>query len=139
MALSAFAEKTREPDPAALDEVLGPAAALWHRLVADVTRRHAPIAGQWTFSGAQYGWSLRLKRPDRVVLYLTPQGGRFLAGVVLGEKAARAARDGGASQAVLALIEGAPRYAEGRGIRMPVARPGDLQTVRRLLALKMGS
>ena len=31
-----------------------------------------PVTEDWSFSGAKYGWILRLKRKKRVVLYLIP-------------------------------------------------------------------
>jgi hypothetical protein len=139
MALSALDDKSRNPDRASLDGVLGKAAVAWHQLVAHVERQHAPIIQQWSFSSAKYGWSLRLRHLERVVLYLTPQEGRFLVGVVLGEKAATAAHERGLHASVLALIDDAPRYAEGRGIRVTVTRVGDLRAVRQLVALKMAT
>ncbi len=85
MALSAFEDKTRHPEPAELRKVLGKSAALWERLISQISEKHAPITEQWSFSGAKWGWSLRLKRKDRVVLYMTPQTSHFVVGVVLGE------------------------------------------------------
>lgn len=58
--------------------------------------------------------------------------------MVLGEKAAQAAHDEGAPVAVLAAIDGAPKYAEGRGIRLSIATAGDVSIVRELVRLKMG-
>ncbi|MBZ5590005.1 MAG: DUF3788 domain-containing protein [Acidobacteriia bacterium] len=137
MALSAFDDKSRPPGPPAIKHVLGKAAVLWVQLISHVAENHGPITEQWNFAGAKYGWSLRLRQGERVVIYMTPQAGGFLAGVVLGEKAASAAHESGLPAAVLAFIDSAPRYAEGRGIRLPVASRGDLRTVQQLVALKM--
>ncbi len=90
---------------------LGDAAAWWDEVVLHVSGTYPPITELWNHAGAKFGWSLRLKQKDRVVLYLTPQQGGFQAGVVLGEKAAQAAHDEGAPVAVLAAIDGAPKYA----------------------------
>jgi hypothetical protein len=38
---------------------------------------------------------------------------------------------------VLALIDGAPRYGEGRGIRMAISTGDDLVAAQMLAALKM--
>lgn len=137
MALSAFDDQTRRPGPRDLSRVLGGAAALWRQLVAHMTRTYAPMTEQWNFSGAKYGWSLRLKQKDRVILYLTPQAGCFLVGLALGEKAADAARDRGLPASVLEIIDRAPRYAEGRGIRLTIAAGDDLAAIQELAALKM--
>ncbi|HEY5169687.1 MAG TPA: DUF3788 family protein [Thermoleophilia bacterium] len=138
MALSAFDDVSSPPQPAAVSEVLGPSARLWDQLVSAVTESHPPTVALWNFAGVKYGWSLRLKRRDRNLLHLTPQPGTFLLGVVLGEKAALAAHRGELPKAVLKVIDEAPRYGEGRGIRMQVATTADLETARMLTALKMG-
>lgn len=139
MALSAFDDKSRPPKPGELEAVLGHSAGLWDELVAHVEDTYAPVTRLWSFSGAKYGWSLRLKRRERIVLYMTPQSGAFLLGIVLGEKAAKAAHDSGLPGRILELVDGAPRYAEGRGIRLVVSNAGDLAAARVLAALKMAT
>jgi hypothetical protein len=74
---------------------------------------------------------------DRVVLYLTPQAGAFLVGLVLGDRAVAAARARGLPPSVLALVDAAPRHAEGRGIRLSVARGEDLAVIQELVAVRM--
>jgi hypothetical protein len=136
VALSAFDDPARSPAPAAVGRCLGEVAPLWAELVAHVAGTCPPLDEVWNFAGANFGWSLRLKRADRILVYLTPQDGRFLVGLVLGEKAVAVAAEKGLPPAVLALLDAAPRYAEGRGIRLTIA-PGDgLDTVRHLVALK---
>lgn len=136
MALSAFDDSSRQPTAAGLRKVLGVSEPLWRELIAHATDAFAPISEAWGFAGAKFGWSLRIKRADRVLLYMTPQDSCFLVGVVLGEKAVAEAHDAGLPEAVLQLIDGAPRYAEGRGIRVPVSASADLTLVRHLLDLK---
>jgi hypothetical protein len=135
MPTSAFDDQSRPPDRGELAEVLGPSWGFWDALVSTVVDAH-PLTQLWNFSGAKYGWSLRLKRRDRILLYLTPKSGCFVLGVVLGEKAAKAAHVSGLPEEVLALIDDAPRYAEGRGIRLAVSTEKDLAAARMLLALK---
>jgi hypothetical protein len=138
MALSIFEDKSHQPNPDEVRQVLGDTAAWWNEIVTFASQTYPPITELWNHAGAKYGWSLWLKQKDRIVLYLTPQEGGFLAGVVLGEKAAQAAHDEGAPAAVLTAIDGAPKYAEGRGIRLPVSNAEDAATVQELVRLKMG-
>lgn len=139
MALSVFEDKTHAPSAAELTRALGGSARLWFRLVAEVAREHGPIVEQWNHAGARFGWSLRLRRRDRVVLYLTPQSKGFMAGVLVGEKAAKAARERGLPAAALRLLEAAPRYAEGRGVRVSVRTLKEVEIVLHLVALKLVS
>lgn len=137
MALSAFDDKTHRPEPSDLQATLGKSSRAWATLVAEVTKVHAPVDEVWNFAGAKFGWSLRLKRKDRILLYLIPQAGQFLVGVVLGEKAVKAARASDLPAEVLALIEAARPYAEGRGIRFPAKGKSDVDAALRLVALKV--
>lgn len=139
MALSAFDDKARTPRPAELKKVLGTSSRWWEELIDRIAADHAPIEAQWNFAGAKYGWSLRLKRKDRAVIYLTPQAGQFLVGIVLGEKAVQRAREAGLPAAILTAIDQAPRYVEGRGIRLPVKTRAGLAAIVKLAAAKMAT
>jgi hypothetical protein len=137
MALSVFDDPSQRPEARELQRALGKSAAHWGELVAYVAGRHGPLTEEWNHSGAKSGWSLRLKRKERVLLYLTPQEGRFLVGVVLGEKAVKSAHERGIPEAVLSLIDGAPKYPEGRGVRLPVAGRNALRVAKHLADAKM--
>ncbi len=72
MALSAFDDKFREPEPGELSEVLGPTAPCWDHVIAEIRSCFDPLTEDWVFSGKKWGWALRLKHKKRAVLYLTP-------------------------------------------------------------------
>ena len=111
MASSALIDKSRSPTAADVRQVLGETHQLWDRIVSVVTTRHFPIENVWSHGGAKYGWTLRLKRKDRVLVYLTPQNAFLLAGFALGERAVAAALEAGVPEAVRALIEAARKKA----------------------------
>lgn len=137
MALSAFADKAHSPEPDELAKTLGRTSKLWARIVSDIARDYDPIAENWSFAGEKYGWSMRLKRKDRVVLYLIPQVKSFLAAIVLGEKAVAATRQQDLPDHVRKLIDSARPYVEGRGIRLPVTSRNDLDVIHKLVSAKM--
>jgi hypothetical protein len=136
MALSAFADKSHRPEAGELAGMLGKSAPLWAQVIAETSERHGPIVEEWSFAGAKYGWSLRLKRKERVVLYLTPQAGGFQLGIVVGAKAAARAV---VPARVRALLDGAPRYAEGIGIRFAVRTRQDVVAARHLSDVKLAT
>ncbi len=139
MALSAFDDPTNPPTPEGLDATLGPAAHAWTELIADVRLHAGELTETWAFASAKFGWSLRLVQQKRVLVYLTPQAGRLLVGVVLGEKAiARTEAAGLASKRTLEVLDAAPRYAEGRGVRVPVETEDDLAVAIELTRIKIG-
>ena len=138
MALSVFDDEAGPPDARELAGKLGNAGPLWEELVRHVCEKYPPVTEAWNHGGDKFGWSLRLKRKERILLYMTPQLGQFLLGVVLGEPAAERAHDELLPGDVLELIDGASRYGEGRGIRLPIRTEDDLETAMTLAALKLG-
>jgi uncharacterized protein DUF3788 len=117
-------------------KVLGKSGPLWSAFIDGVADTSGPVRQRWNFSGAKFGWSLRLMKGDRILTYVTPQKGRFLVGVVLGEKAVQAAARAQVHPTALKVIHDAPRYAEGRGIRITVASRRDLTVALQIAALK---
>jgi glucose/arabinose dehydrogenase len=138
-ALSAFDDPSSPPTAEQLAITLGPAERLWSGLVSDI-RLHAPdVTETWNHAGAKYGWSLRLVQGDRNLVHLTPQTGRMLVGVALGEKAIAAATASGlASARTLEVVALAPKYAEGRGVRFGVETDDDLAVAMELARIKLG-
>jgi uncharacterized protein DUF3788 len=136
MALSAFDDKNTAPDVRSLKATLGSATRLWDRLKDRLQSDHGPLAEAWRFSGRSFGWSFRLEQPKRVLVYMTPCHGYFLASFALGAKAYRAAEEADLSADVKAVLRSAPKYPEGRGIRVPVRTDREVDDVVRLAALK---
>lgn len=139
MALSAFDDKTNPPTESELAAVLGDTSSFWRELKTQIGSRFEPTAEDWTFSGKKWGWALRLKHKKRAVLYMTPCKDHFLVGFALGEKAVAAAHQAGLPQAILDIIDDAPRYAEGRGVRVEVRCAEDVQHVVKLAEVKMAN
>ena len=133
MALSALDAKGRRPTDDQLRTVLGRAYRPWITLLASIADRITGAAAVWKYST---GWSLRILHKDRVIVYLIPQQDQFLASFALGEKAVAAAHAAKLSASVLRLIDDAPRYAEGRGVRIPVRSSRLLTTIARLAQIK---
>jgi hypothetical protein len=100
---------------------------------------YAPLDQTWNFAGANWGWSLRLRRKKRTILYMTPCQKYFLVGFVLGEKAVRAIRDSNLPDPVLAAIDKAKKYPEGRAVRIEIRSKKDLQIANELAAIKMAN
>jgi hypothetical protein len=139
MALSAFDDKSSKPKGAELASVLGRASALWEGLIAHLAAEYQPFVKEWKFSGAKWGWSLRLKHKKRTILYMTPCKRHFLVGFALGEKAVKAAHQSDLSDSVLTIIDEAKKYAEGRAVRIEVRTKRDLSNVEKLAAIKMAN
>ncbi len=139
MTSAAFLEKSASPTAPALAGVLGAKASLWRELKQAIADDYAPLTEEWVYAGKTSGWSLRLKQKQRAVVYLTPHARGFRASFAFGEKAVRAAHESALPVSVLRLIDEAPKYAEGRAVRIDVKRAADVRYVIELAAIKMAN
>ena len=139
MALSAFDDKKKRPKPAQLEKTLGRTYIHWDNLIKHVAEEYWPMDQMWGFASAKWGWAVALKRKSRTVLYMTPCEKHFVVGMALGEKAVEAAHGAGLSADILKTIDEATKYAEGRAIRLEIRNKKDLDTVKKLAAVKMAN
>ncbi len=137
MALSAFDDKSKQPQEADLKTTLGSAYPQWNELKKLITAKYSPVSIEWGFSSKATGWGLRLKTEKRTVLYMTPCKGYFLASFALGEKAVKAAHESDLPASVLEVIDSARKYAEGRGVRLEVRTAEDVRNIEKLAVIKM--
>lgn len=137
MSLSIFEDRKAPPTDRAIELALGKAFPTWASLKEALLLDCDPLEEEWAFAGERFGWSLRLRRGKRVIVYLTPCADHFLASFVLGEKACAAAIKQGLPARVLASIAAAPRYAEGRGFRIPIRTQKEASGIRKLAGIKL--
>lgn len=139
MALSAFDDKSKQPQEADLKLTLGSAYPFWNELKNIIVAKYAPLSPEWGFASKSTGWGLRLKGEKRTVLYMTPCKGYFLASFALGEKAAKAAHESDLPVSVLAVIDGAKKYVEGRAVRLEARTAEDVRNIEKLAVVKMAN
>jgi hypothetical protein len=139
MALSAFDDKSNPPRDHDLAATLGNTFVFWNELKRLMASKFSPLSEEWGFASKKTGWGLRLKREKRTVLYMTPCEGYFMASFALGEKTVKAAHESDLPVSVLRVIDGAKKYAEGRGVRLEVRSAEDVRNVEKLAVIKMAS
>lgn len=137
MSPSAFLDRGSPPSERSLEAVLGRSNGLWVRLRASLSAEFTPLQEKWSFSGKSHGWILQLRQKKRTVLYMVPCPGYFVASFALGESACQATQQSGLPSQVLEIIRQAPKYPEGRGVRLEVRDEKDLANVEKLASIKM--
>ena len=135
---NAFRGHTKAPSARELAGALGRASLTWERLLSELAGELGLVTCEWGSSSIKLGWSLRVKKGDRVILYMTPLQGRFRVSYALGEGALRRALASGLPAPALELIHRAKRYAEGTAVRLDVVESDDLETVKKLARAKLG-
>ncbi len=139
MAFSFFDDREHQPDDADLAEALAQTQRYWDDLKSTMAGKFQPLSADWGFSGKKWGWSFRLKQKARTILYMTPRAGHFVVGFALGQKAVDAAHTTDLPRSVFEQIDAAPKYAEGRGVRLEVRTEEDLRSVVKLADVKMAN
>jgi hypothetical protein len=135
MSPNAFIGRTKPPTDAELSAELGAARELWDELLTELA---LPVQ-EWNSYSPKAGWSLKLILKKRTILYLAPCHGSFRVAFILGAKAVEAARQAKLSKAVLKIIDEAPRYAEGTGVRLEIRARKDLVAVKKLAEVKLAN
>jgi len=125
------------PSAAALGRALGATQPLWDELVAHLEATYAPVTPEWKTARTSPLGFLRLIRKKRTILYLLPRDGYFLTAFVFDEKATAAVRASDLPATVITELNAARVYAEGRGIRLETRTPQDVDTMKKLAAIKM--
>ncbi len=136
---NAFIGKAARPRAEDVSAALGSSAEVWKQLVEELARDHGVALQEWKSISAKYGWSLRLKRKERTIIYLSPCEGYFLVVLILGDRAIKATRDIDLPKSVVKVIQEAPRYVEGTGVRLIVKGSKDLPAIRKLVAVKLAN
>jgi hypothetical protein len=139
VALSIFDDKSNPPTDVDLESALKGSFVFWNELKEQIASGFTPLTFEWGFTSKSTGWGLRLKHKERIILYMTPCEGHFLASFALGEKAVKAAHGANLPSSVLKIIDSAKKYAEGRGIRLKVTSARDVRNIEELAVIKMSS
>ena len=139
MSPNEFIGKTKQPTDGELTAALGPARATWDQLLADLALEYGANVQEWNSYSPKAGWSLRVKRKARTIVWLGPRAGSFIAALILGDKAMRAARAGKLPQRIVKIMDAAPKYPEGTGVRITLKTPKDLAAVMALAAVKLAN
>ncbi|HET9699138.1 MAG TPA: DUF3788 family protein [Terriglobales bacterium] len=134
MQANAFVGKKEKPTESELANALGTAKKLW----SDAVKALAEVAPdqEWHSYSIKAGWALKLKMKERVIVYLSPRKGSFLASFALGDKAVKAALQSPLSEEELKLIKEAKKYAEGTAVRIEVHEARDVAVVKTIATIK---
>ncbi len=132
-----FMDKSKRPDQNDLQKVLGETFSLWNE-IRDFTLKNYPKAiEEWSFPGAKYGWSFRIKDKKRAIIYLLPCQNYFKVALVYGQKATDQAISSNISEEIKEIIKSAPVYAEGRGFRIDITGKDIIKDIKELITIKL--
>lgn len=137
MPANAFINKLAAPSDADLTAALGPAKAVWDRFLGELAEQSGVNLHEWKCHSPKWGWSLRVKRKARTIVWLSPCEGCFTVLFILGDKAMKAARASTLPKRIVGILDVAPKYPEGTGIRLDVKSSRDIGALKKLAAIKL--
>jgi hypothetical protein len=129
---NAFIGRATKPRDADVAAALGDAKKLWDQTVGEL-QREFDLTLEWTSYSAKYGWSLRLKKKDRNIVYFGPYSGGFAVSLILGAKALAVAK----KNLPAPVFAKAKKYPEGTAIRREMKSADDIAVVKKLVEAKM--
>jgi hypothetical protein len=139
MSFSAFPHGRQRPSEQAVLAALGPARAMWSRVLARLAEQFDATDATWHSYGRISGWNLNVKDGRGTLAYLYPQRHGLIAVVTLTHEAAGHARAFGGSSRLAEAIAQARPYAKGHSVSVDVCGEDDLGLVVELCRLKRGA
>jgi hypothetical protein len=134
--VNAFIGRAEAPGDAELDLALGKRRSLWDEVLKKLGEEFGLTSWEWNSYSPKYGWSVRVKKGKRNIVYLTPCEGQYVQiAFILGAKAVESVRGSGVARAVK-LIEDGVKYPEGLGVRWDLGAR-DWPVIRTMTAGKM--
>lgn len=135
---NAFIGNKNAPTEKEVASALGKMKTLWDQLITSLQSEEFEVReSEWKCPAPKYGWSLRLKRAGRNIVYLIPAVGTFRVAFTLGKKAVSAAIASDLPGGIKQLIKDAPVYPEGTGVRFEVSSREDVAIVLKLARFKL--
>jgi hypothetical protein len=136
---TAKSDKLAPPTREELTELLGSGIDLWADLQEVVRAGHAPVTERWVYGGRKYGWSCRLERGKKGILYMTPDAGYFRVGLALPDAAREAVLASDLPTGIREALAVETKAIEGWPVRMPVRTADDVAAVLRLVEIKLSA
>ncbi len=135
---NAFVGKKTVPTEIEVANAVGKQKPIWDQVITCLQSEEFKVRDrEWKSAAPKYGWSLRLKRSGRNIVYLIPETGAFCVAFTLGKAAVKAAKASDLPDKTKQIIDNSPVYPEGTGVRFEVRSAEDVATVVKLARLKL--
>ena len=137
MSASIFDNKLILPNELMLQEELGDTYQYLEQVKSEITKASGGVTPEWKHYGQKSGWTLKLYAKKRNILFVTPCHGFFLASLVFGDRAVDAIIQSTLPDSIKQEVFAAPKYAEGRGIRLEVNSQEQCGVLLELIRVKI--
>jgi len=135
--ISVFMDKAVLPTKKEVKINIDPSYPLWEEIENYVLKEYPNGLAEWNYPGKKYGWSYRIKDKRRAIIYFLPRQGYFKVAFVFGQKAYDAIMLTNIAEEIKVELQGARKYAEGRGVGIDIYKDKSLKDIFQLIDIKM--
>lgn len=132
-----FLDKTSEPTEDQLEEVLGDTYKYWCEIQDGIKSKYGETTPEWKFYMKKTGWTRKTMLKKRNLFFFQPYEKYFSLTFIFGDKAVAEIEKSNISQKLVEELLSAKKYAEGRGILVPVTKNSDIKDIRKLIEIKI--
>ena len=137
MSANVFIDKLAKPDDQALVRALGKTYPLWAEIEKHIATTLGKSVEEWKYYGLKSGWTMKTLYKKRNLFFFTACKGYFRIAFVFGDRAVAEILKSDLPKALIEEVTNAKKYAEGRGLRIDVKTRRDVESVKKLIAIKV--
>ena len=134
-----FLDKSCKPNEEILSKVLGRSYKYWKQIQSVLNDQYGELTPEWKFYGGKSGWTLKMMLKKRNLFFFAPCDKYFRIAFVFGDKAVKAIEESDVSPTLIEEVVGAKQYPEGRGLRIELRKPKQIEDVVKLTAIKVNN
>lgn len=132
-----FADKSQQPTDTELYSALGKASTTWQEFRNYIEETYGPLTNEWKLYSVKYGWTLKVLKKKRNLLFFSARKDFFIISFIFGDKAVAAAEQSNLPQEIITELVNARKYAEGRGILLEVKEQSQIEYLKELIRIKI--
>ena len=137
MSANVFIDKLAKPDDQALVSALGKTYPLWAEIEKHIATTLGESVEEWKYYGLKSGWTMKTLYKKRNLFFFTACKGYFRIAFVFGDRAVAEILKSDLPKALIEEVTNAKKNAEGRGLRVDVKTRRDVESVKKLIAIKV--
>ena len=139
MSRSVFIDKDHRPSDLEVVTALGTARSNWTFLLEDIRKVEKTQEDFKFLYGKPYGWGMRFRLKNKLLVALYPNHEHFVAQIILGPKQLEETEQIRLHSNAREAVRSANLYAEGKWLFIMIESRNDIEDVTKLLKLKMKS
>lgn len=137
MAEKLFNQKATPPVESELKEALGSSYFVLGEIRKFIQEEIGPTREEWKYYGKKYGWALKTFLKKRNLFFVGIYEGYFVISFIFGTRTEEAVLSSDVSDSLKEELRNSRKYAEGKSLQIDVFDEVQLQSIRKLIRLKV--